>query len=171
MPWPLAADGPFWPWYMLACAAPMALGYKRGGMAVPALILCGLISMRGVMWGLDPAMRELAAYTVWLCVAVALMYKGAWVSGALCLLSGVTYPTLLVLGVRIEYLGLAPIIADAFLIAAIFSGWHGMAQRSNPGANRAGLVVNCASHAAGMAARQAGAFAASGRVAKIKAGR
>lgn len=145
---------PFWPWYMLACAALMAFGYRRGGMAVPAIILCGLLAMRGVMWGLDPAMRELSAYTVWLCVAVALMYKGAWVPGALCLLSGVTYPTLLVLGVRIEYLGLAPIIADAFLIAAIISGWRGMAQHSNSGADRVRLVDNGAGAALGMAAHQ-----------------
>lgn len=160
---------PFWPWYMAACAALIIYGHKRGGMAVPALILCGLVAMRGVMWGLDPMWRELAAYTVWLCVAMSLMYKGAWVPGALCLLSGVTYPTLLVLGVRIEYLGLAPIIADAFLIAAIFVGWLGMGEYSNTPSNRVRLVADNQGVAVGMAAYQVRVGQADRRGAQIEA--
>lgn len=147
---------PFWPWYMAACVALMIYGHNRGGFIVPAIILFGLIGMRGVMWGLDPAFREVSAYILWLSVAILLMYKGAWVPGALCLLSGVTYPTLLVLGVRIEYLGLAPIVADAFLIAAIFIGWLGMGQYSNSADNRARMVDNGTDFALGVATYQAG---------------
>lgn len=111
---------------MLACAGLILWGYRAGAYAVPAIILLGLIGMRGVMWGLHPNVHELAAFPLWLCVAVFLMYKGAWLAGALCLLSGATYPALLVVGARIEYLGLSPIIADAFLIAAIVVGGHGV---------------------------------------------
>lgn len=139
---------------MALCLGLIAWGYRRGGVHVPATILCGLIAMRGVMWGLDPTTRELAAYTVWLYVAMSLMYKGAWVPGALCLLSGVTYPTLLVLGVRIEYLGMSPIIADTFLLSAIFFGWRGMVERSNPRDDRAGMAGDGQGFAVGMAARK-----------------
>lgn len=147
---------PFWPWYMAACVACMAYGYRRGGAIVPALILCGLIGMRFIVWGFDPSLVELAAYALWLCVAMLLMYNGAWVPGALCLLSGVTYPTLLVLGVRIEYLGLSPIIADAFLVSAILAGWWGMVEHSNSGSNRDRLDVDGAPFALGMAVHQDG---------------
>lgn len=146
---------PFWPWYMAACVALMIYGHKRGGFIVPAIILCGLIGMRGVMWGLDPAVREVAAYILWLSISVLLMYNGAWVAGALCLLSGVTYPTFLVLGVRIEYIGLTPIVADAFLIAAIFSGWIGIIQYSNTTGNRARVVGDGKDFAMGVASHQA----------------
>jgi hypothetical protein len=116
-------------------------------------------------------MRELAAFIPWLCVAILLMYKGAWVPGVLCLLSGATYPTLLVVGLRIEYLGLVPIIADAFLIAAIFAAGLGMAQYSNTGHNRARMDGNGMASAQVMAARQGLAFAVDRRGSEIKAGR
>jgi len=149
---------PFWPWYMLACLALAIWGRGRQGVFAPIAILCGLIAMRGVIWGFDPLLHEVASYTVWLCIAVALMYKGAWLPGAFCLLSGVTYPTLLVLGVRIEYLGLTPIIADALLIAAIFTGWAGMVGNRNSGADRARMVSDDKNLAVGMAAHKTRIF-------------
>ena len=162
---------PFWPWYMAACVGLMVYGYRRGGVAIPALILGGLVGMRAIMWGFDPALREVSAHILWLCVAILLMYKGAWVPGALCLLSGVTYPTLLVLGVRIEYLGMSPIIADAFLIAAMLAGWLGMAQYSNSGANRARMAGDGQGFAVGLAAYQVRAGKANRGGAEMKAGR
>ena len=139
---------------MVLCLALIAWGYRRGGFHVPALILCGLVGMRFVMWGLEDTVQPLAAFHLWLYVAMSLMYKSAWVSGALCLLSGVTYPTLLAVGVRIEYLGLTPIIADAFLLAAIFTGWLGMVERFNSSDNRARMADNRPGFAVGMAAHK-----------------
>ena len=143
---------------MLVCLALAFWGRGRQGAFAPIAILCGLIAMRVVIWGFDPLLHEVASYTVWLCIAVAIMYKGAWLPGAFCLLSGVTYPTLLVLGVRIEYLGLTPIIADAFLIAALFVGWAGMVGNRNSGADRSGMVSDDKSLAVGMAARKTRVF-------------
>ena len=162
---------PFWPWYMALCIGLMIYGRNRGGYHVPAIILCALVAMRGVMWGIDPAWRELAAYTVWLCAAIALMYKGAWVPGALCLLSGVTYPTFLVLGVRFEYLGLSPIIADSFLLLALGAVWLGMVGRSNSGLYRGRMAGNGQGFAVGMAALKMRHLKADRRGSEMKAGR
>lgn len=139
---------------MALSLALIAWGYRRGGYHVPALILCGLVGMRFVLWGLDKNIQPLVAFYLWLFVAIALMYKGAWVPGALCLLSGVTYPTLLALGVRIEYLGLSPIIADAFLLSAFFTGWLGMVERFNTSGDSAGMASDRSGFAVGMAARK-----------------
>ena len=147
---------PLWPWYMAACVALILWGCRTGAAVfAPVAIFCGLISMRFVVL-LPEQARELAAFIPWLCVAAILMYKEAWVPGALCLLSGVTYPTLLVLGARIEYLGLSPAIADAFLVSAIVAGWWGMVEHSNSGSNRDRLDDDGASFAMGMAAHQSG---------------
>lgn len=115
----------FWPFYMVACVALIFWGYRAGaGNLVPAIILCGLVGMRFVVLMPEQA-RELAAFIPWLCVAATLMYNKAWLPGVLCLLSGATYPVLLTLGLRIEYLGLVSIVADTFLIAAL--GFWGLA--------------------------------------------
>jgi len=144
---------PFWPWYMAACVGLILWGHRAGAVFAPVAILAGLVAMRGVVL-LPEAARELAAFIPWLCVAMALMYKGEWVPGALCLLSGATYPTLLVVGLHIEYLGLVPIIADAFLIAALAATGLGMAQRFDPRDNRARMVANGEAAAMGMAENQ-----------------
>lgn len=140
---------PFWPWYMAICVA-LIWRYRAGAVFAPVAILCGLLAMRAVVL-LPDAARELMAFIPWLCVAIYLMYKGAWVPGALCLLSGATYPTLLVVGLHIEYMGLVPIIADAFLLAAMAASGLGMAQRFNSGDNCARMVGNGESFALGMA--------------------
>jgi len=94
-------------------------------------------------------LREIAAFIPWLCVSAILMYKQAWLPGVLCLLSGVTYPVLLILGLRIEYLGLVPIIADAFLIAAL--GFWGLAIHSHTYRDRDRISSDGAVVAVGMA--------------------
>ena len=159
---------PFWPWYMAACVALMVYGYGRGGWHIPALILCGLIGMRFVAM-LHAPFFELAAFPLWLCIASLLMYKGAWVPGVLCLLSGATYPTLLVLGARIEYLGISPILADAFLISAIFAGWWGMGQRGDSHDYCSGLADHRVNIAVGMAAREARHVGGAWGVSEVKA--
>jgi hypothetical protein len=159
---------PFWPWYMAACVG-LILWNRAGARFAPVAILCGLVAMRGVVLLPDYA-RELAAFAPWLCVAMYLMYKGAWVPGAFCLLSGATYPTLLVAGLRIEYLGLVPIIADTFLVAAIFASGARMERYSNSGNDRARVGDNGLVVAQGMAAREGFRAKDFGRVAKIKAG-
>ena len=160
---------PFWPWYMAACVGLILWGYRAGAAVfAPVAILCGLIVMRFVVLLPDHA-RELAAFTPWLCVAYILMYKGAWLPGVLCLLSGATYPVLLTLGLRIEYLGLAPIIADAFLIAAL--GLWGLAIYSHTSDNRDRVDHDGASVAVGMAESKGLRHANYWGGAKMKAGR
>lgn len=159
---------PFWPWYMAACIGLIVWGHRTGAAVfAPVMILCGLVAMRFVVV-LPDNMRELAAFIPWLCVAAILMYKKAWVPGALCLLSGVTYPVLLTLGLRIEYLGMVPIVADAFLIAAL--GFWGLAIYSHTHRDR-GRVGNNGLHAAQVMAEGAGVYSSNTwGVAEIKAG-
>lgn len=160
---------PFWPWYMLACIGLIVWGYRTGAaLFAPVAILCGLVAMRFVVV-LPDSLRELAAFIPWLCVAAILMYKGVWVPGVLCLLSGVTYPVLLTLGLRIEYLGLVPIVADAFLIAAL--GFWGLAIYSHTHRDR-GRVGHNGLYAAQVMAESEGVYSAdTWGGAKMKAGR
>ena len=160
---------PFWPWYMAACVG-LILWNRAGAIFAPVAILCGLVAMRAVVL-FPEALLELAAFIPWLCVAIYLMYKGAWVPGALCLLSGATYPTFLVVGLRIEYMGLVPIIADAFLIAALFASGVGMGQHSNSRNNRVRMDDNGLASAQGLAARQGVGLENMGRGLEMKAGR
>lgn len=159
---------PFWPFYMAGCIALIAWGYRTGAQVfAPVAILCGLVAMRFVVL-LPEGWKELAAFAPWLCVAMLLGYKGAWVPAVLCLLSGATYPALLTLGLRIDYLGLVPIVADAFLIAAL--GFWGLAIYSHTHRDRDRVGDNGV-YAAEVVAQGSGVYhaAAWGR-SEIKAG-
>ncbi len=126
--WP--AGWPFWPIFMGASALLTAWGYLVGAWKAPLAILCGYIGMRGVMWGLEPEVREVAAFLVWAFVAIQLYRVKAWVPCVAYLCSGVVYPMLLIFGFQIVYLGIAPIIAELFALAALISMGGGLYERS-----------------------------------------
>ena len=148
---------PFWPWYMLACAVLIYVGRRDGAWIAPALILGGLIAMRGVVTYTDGPWQQVAACAVWLSVAALLAYKGLWLVAVLCATSGIVYPALMLFGLRIEYLGPVAILADVFLIAGMvaahFGGGGGVA--ADPRGRALGGVAVLVDRPGGVAAPQA----------------
>ena len=126
--WP--SGWPFWPIFMGAAGILTVWGYLVDSWKAPLAILCGYLAMRGVMWGLDPSIREVAAFLVWAIVAIQLYRVKAWVPCVAYLCSGVVYPALLLFGFQIVYLGLAPVIAELFALAALISMGGGLYERS-----------------------------------------
>jgi hypothetical protein len=99
------------------------LGWRLGPWHVPALALLGYVLMRGVILFVPDWLHEIAGCTLWLCIAMAMGYKGGAVPGLLYAASALTYPVLLTFGYRMEYMGLSPIIAEAFAVCALL--WIG----------------------------------------------
>ena len=94
--------------------------------------------------------------TVWLSCAAFLCYKGAWVPGFFYALSGMTYSALIMVGVRIEYMGLSPIIAAIFGLLALIgmgSGILGLALGSNTRLGGSGFLDRFHDYTLGMATR------------------
>lgn len=121
---------PFWPWYMLVCAVLIYLGRRDKAWRGPAVILAGLVGMRGVMWGLPSELQELTACALWLFVGSVLAKLRLPLAAILCATSGAAYTALRGMGFGIEYLGVVPIVTDllmlAGLLAASTGGWHGI---------------------------------------------
>jgi hypothetical protein len=117
---------PFWPFYMLAVAGLAFWGYRAGAWIAPVLLLVGLILTRMIVWTFEPALFEVSACTLWLCIGFALMYNCNWVAGFFAALSGLSYGVLLVAGLRIEYIGVLPIVADVFFWLAFLSVGGGL---------------------------------------------
>ena len=119
---------------MALAAVLIAVGATRGQWIAPAYILAGLVAMRAIMWGLPGNFQEIVAGAVWILIATLLCYHKWWVAGFFVCLSGLTYPILLVFGQRIVTMGLAPIVADTFLILALITvggGVFGLGDRDN----------------------------------------
>ena len=132
------------------------LGWRHGAWQVPALALAGYVGMRGVMMLLPASIHEVAGCTLWLCVAVAMGYKGGAVPGLLYAGSALTYPVLLIFGYRLEYMGLSPIIAEVFAISALLwigGGIGGMVINANRDMHRP--MVGSAGHSASLATSKA----------------
>jgi hypothetical protein len=118
---------------MLLTAGLTVWGYARGAWIAPALALAGYVGMRGVMWGLPQTWHEVAACTLWLLVATAMMYHRAYVPGFFYALSGLCYPVFLLIGFPMEYMGVSLIFAEGFAALALLGiggGIYGMADRS-----------------------------------------
>ncbi len=136
---------PFWLFYMLACAALILMG-RDGKWFTPAAILAGLLAMRLVMGYTEGAWQQVTACAVWLSVAALLSYKGLWLPSILCATSGIAYPALMLVGLRIEYLGLVAIVADVLLLAALVAsyiggGGGGVAHNTGDSPDRGVLLV------------------------------
>ena len=123
---------PFWPFFMGAAFLLTLWGIMRGAYAVPLLVLSGYVAMRGVIWGLDASLHEVAGCMVWLVVSFLLMQRGAWVPGFFYTLSGLAYPVLLLFGARLAYLSASAIIAEIFAIAALGAIAGGLAGLAYP---------------------------------------
>ena len=144
---------PFWPFFMGAAFALTMWGLWRGAYVAPLLVFLGYVAMRGVIWGLDAELHEVAGCLVWLVVAFLLMERGAWVPGFFYALSGLAYPVLLLFGARLAYLSASAIVAEIFAISAlgaIAGGLAGLAHSADDGAR---ILRWLTAHSLGVAAR------------------
>lgn len=117
---------PFWAIYMVACGALVFWGWRVGLWVAPALIFVGLFGVRFTPF-LPPIYHELASCTVWICVTIAVALHGRHLVALLLAFSAMAYLPLLVVGYRIEKMGILPITSDIFLILAIVAcgfGFH-----------------------------------------------
>ena len=142
--WP--AGWPFWPIFsgaagLLFCAG---LYVGKGAWKAPLVVMFGYAAMRVVMtWAGDPV-QEHAAFFVWFVVFLVLSVRlRAYIPGFAYLMSGSVYPVMAWFGFPIEYLGLAPIIAELFAMAALISMGGGLYDR-RPG-SRGSRVVRAGS--------------------------
>lgn len=157
-----------WPFLMLLTLGLTVWGYLRGAWIIPALAFAGYVGMRGVMWGLPQSWHEVAACTLWLSVASAMMYNRGYVPGFFYALSGLCYPVFLLIGFPMQYMGVSLIFAEvfaAFALASIGGGLYGMAGGSF--VNPFGFLYRGARVKMGMAAcevRRAAVFTSSAEV-------
>lgn len=121
---------PFWPIWICVVSFYTVWGAFVGSWKAPALVLCGYLGMRGVIWGLDPIAHEVAGFLVWAVVAALLYRVKAYIPGLIYLISGAVYPLMVLFGFQIEYLGLAPIIADVIALFALIAMGGGLYERS-----------------------------------------
>ena len=129
-------------------------GWRHGAWVIPALAFVGYVGMRGVMTWVPNELREVAACTWWLCIVGPMMYKGGHVPGVFYAMSALTYPALLLFGFRLEYLGLSPIIAEAFAVLALLSIGGGIVGMAYPHLDRRGFLAWLSANSLGVAARQ-----------------
>lgn len=125
---------------MVFAAVFTVAGYFLGAFRAPLIMLLGFIATRGAILVFDGNVKIFAIGLVWIVAAWALGSIGWHKVGFFAALSGLSYPTLFAFGYRIEYMGLLPIVADAFIIAALFfgigGGLIGLANYRNDGALR-----------------------------------
>ena len=132
----------FWIIPATLCAALTIWGavIGRGAWAVPALALLAYAGVRAIVSHLPPSAHEVAVCAFWLCVCLVMVKLP---SGALpaffWTLSALTYPVLLIWGVRIDWLSPSPVLAEIFAACAIVSvggGLRGMASDPGGGVHR-----------------------------------
>lgn len=122
---------PFWPFVTGTAALLFAFGLwvGNGAWKAPLIVLCAYAAMRAIMtYAADPV-QEHAAFLIWVVAASALAAIRAWVPALAYFCSGATYPVMQLFGFPIEYLGLAPIIAELFAMAALISMGGGLYDR------------------------------------------
>jgi len=145
---------PIWPIWMTISACLTLWGALHNAWVVPAMALAGYIGTRLIIYSFDPSLHEVAICSLWLIVASGMMYQGAWIPGFFFTLSALTYPLLLPVGFRIEYMSLMPIMADIFAVLALLSiggGIFGISRASLDSGKPYHWVV---SHSSGVAARK-----------------
>lgn len=121
---------PFWPFVMGVAGLLFLAGLRCGAWKAPLIVLCGYLAMRGVMTWADDPVQEHAAFFVWFFVFLGLAVGlRAYIPGLAYLMSGSVYPVMSWFGFPIEYLGLAPIIAELFAMLALTSMGGGLYDR------------------------------------------
>lgn len=121
---------PFWPFYMAACAGLTLWGWRSGAWVGPALALAGFVGMRLIVWYVPlewGAWREVIGGTWWIAIGGLMIVSGWSVAGFFATASGLTYPIFAMLGARIVYLGILPIVADLLIILCMLSIAGGLA--------------------------------------------
>lgn len=144
----------FWPFMMGGAAVLTLWGIVQGAAVVPALALLGYVFVRCVIMFTPDGFHEIGVCTSWLLIAAVMMYVKAWVPGFFYVLSGLTYPLLLVIGIRISYLGLSPVIAEVFAICALLSIGGGLYGMAHSAGDHSGLLSRLSAHSLGMASRK-----------------
>ncbi|MGB1215906.1 MAG: hypothetical protein ACPG4X_21240 [Pikeienuella sp.] len=110
-----------WPFLMGFAAILTLWGWRHEAWVIPVLALCGYVAMRLNISLFPQSVNEIVGCALWLFIAAIMVYKGGAVPGLFFCLSALTYPALLVFGFKIEYMGLAPVIADSFAILAMLT--------------------------------------------------
>ncbi|MEY1555336.1 hypothetical protein AB3Y40_06840 [Yoonia sp. R2331] len=120
-------------------------------------MLVGLLAVRVVLLIPIPIWsHQLAIGVIWLVAAFLIGKLGFALSGVFLTLSGLSYAVLLIFGQYIRFMGLVPIVADAFWILALLSitvGGNGH-RFSDSGRDRSGDLVRPKAPAVVMAARE-----------------
>lgn len=124
---------PFWAWYMIACVV-LIVWHRKGDWITPAAILLGLIGVRFTPF-FPPVWHEIASCAVWLFISALLLYSRRYIASVLIGLSAFVYLPLVVIGYRIEFLGLMPILSDLFLVAAIGASFGNGSRNRSIGPN------------------------------------
>ncbi len=142
---------PFWP-FLMASAAGLALwGLPRDAWHIPAIVLCGYVAARAIVTLVPSNFIEVVLCASWLFFCVLMLIRGGEIPAFFFALSALTYPVLLLLGMRIQYMGVVPIVSDGLSILALLSiggGLFGMAP-SDSGPDRPNNWL--ANHSLGLA--------------------
>lgn len=147
---------PVWPVLMVATAALVLFGWRRGAWQAPAIVFVGYAVTRWIVATFDPAFMEVSICALWLSISATLVYRGSMVPALFLTLSALTYPVFLLFGFRLEYMGLVPIVADGFAIFALLSiggGIVGLAAHTDHDNSR--TLHRQVAHSGGVALRQA----------------
>lgn len=145
---------PVWPILMIITAGLTLWGWRHNAWEVPAIAFCGYIAMRALVAYTPAAFLEVAGCALWLFFAAIMVYRGGAIPGFFYALSALTYPILLIFGFSIEYMGLAPIIADVFAACALLSIGGGIYGVANSNLDRSGFLDRVQGYTVGMASRE-----------------
>lgn len=148
---------PYWPFVMGASALLLAWGLRLGAWQVPFVIFATYCVVRGIVMFMPVSLHEVTICAAWLGASAIMLLLKAWLPGFFYILSGLTYPAFLVFGVRMEYMGISPIVAEAFALCALLcvgGGLYGMASTDRAaGSHGGGILSWLAPSALGVAAR------------------
>jgi hypothetical protein len=136
----------FWQIYMAICAVLIFNGRRNGKWIGPALVLAGLVGTRAVVEYAAPMLHDVASCALWLSVAGVMTINRLWLPSVLCATSGMVYPAAMLAGMRVEYLGAVPIVADVMMVLGLFAslasgGGNGVAVDTRRGSRRVRVLV------------------------------
>ncbi len=132
---------PYWPVLMAVSAGLTVWGWRLNAWRAPLIVFFGYVAMRGVIWGLNPEVYEVASFLVWATAAILLYRVKAWIPGTAYLCSGAVYPLLRLFEFKLVYHGLAPILAEAFALFALITMGGGLYERTR-GRHSSGIHPN-----------------------------
>lgn len=125
----------FWPLPLSVLVGLALWGWLRQGPWLPpAICTLGYLGARVIVAVLPNIWPQMVCEAVlcafWLCLARVLFTLDAKVPAYFVACSAMTYPALMLVGLRIEWMGLSPIIAEVFMALAMLAmggGIYGVA--------------------------------------------